>query len=129
MKKLASIIVSIVYLVLSTGVLVNLHYCQGEIESISVVTNNSLCCCATIDFDDNGCCKNEQLLVHLDNDEQIITKHRKLQEVFKFIEKDSFEKLLVEDDSIGKEYFTFEDISPPPKLGIWKTNCTFLFYG
>ncbi|NJO90583.1 MAG: hypothetical protein HC831_17705 [Chloroflexia bacterium] len=90
MKKLASIIISIVYLVLSTGILVNLHYCQGEIESISIVTNNSKCCCASMEFDDDGCCKNEQLLVQFDNDEQIVTNAPDFQKVFKFIENESF---------------------------------------
>jgi len=128
MKKLASIFVSIIYLVLSTGVLVNLHYCQGEIESISIITNASKCCCASMDFAD-GCCSNEQLLVQLDNDEQLVTNSPLFSEVFKFIETESFSEQIFFVDLFEKENYSFGDLSPPPKIAIWKSNCTFLFYG
>jgi len=128
MKKLASIFVSLIYLVLSTGVLVNLQYCQGEIESISIITNASNCCCGSIDFDD-GCCSNEQLLVQLDNDEQLVTNSPLFSEVFKFIETNNITEQVFIDASTEEENYSYGDLSPPPKIPIWKTNCTFLLYG
>ncbi len=128
MKKLVSIFVSIVYLVLSTGVLINMHYCQGKIESISIITNASKCCCVSMDYDD-GCCSNEQLLVQLDIDEQLIANSPLFSEVFKSVETDNFSEQVFFVDSVEEENYSYGDLSPPPKIPIWKTNCTFLLYG
>ncbi len=128
MRKLTSILVSIVYLVLSTGLVVNLHYCQGEIESVSIIAKNSTCCCAAMDFDD-GCCHNEQLLIQLDSDQQVVSSSVQFSEVFKFIEIEANEEQFHLKANTENEVYICRDLSPPPKIAIWKTNCTFLFYG
>lgn len=128
MRKLTAILVSITYLVLSTGLMVNLHYCQGEIESVSIIAKNSTCCCGTMDFDD-GCCHNEQLLIQLDSDQQIVSSSVQFSVVFKFIETENYEDQFNLKASTENEVYVFRDLSPPPKIAIWKANCAFLFYG
>jgi hypothetical protein len=128
MKKLASIIISLVYLLLSTGVVLNVHYCRGEIESVSLIVEVQKCSCHS-EISDNNCCSNYQYFLQLDLDEQLVENTRSVSEVFKYI------KLLEKDEYDFEVYYTesqdyfYPDISPPPKLAIWKTNCSFLFYG
>ena len=127
MKKFVSILTAIIYLVLSTGMVFNAHYCHGELERVSLGPGPSFCCCESKESS-ASCCKDEQIFVHLDNDEQLQANTKVKFGQLDYVE---VEKPVVHDCSSCseiKEYF-YSDLSPPPKLAIWKINCSFLFYG
>ena len=66
MKKSLSIFFAFVYLLVSTGILLNVHYCGGKVNSVGFsFLAKKLCACGI--SDDDGCCKDEQKLVKLND--------------------------------------------------------------
>jgi hypothetical protein len=127
MRRFVAIILSILYISLSTSAAINVHFCCGEIESVNINVEANTCCCGADEMD-SDCCKNESLILELDTDQTITTVNKILPEqviLFTFI-VDQFE-LLVENnnDVITNNYF----IPPPNNQPIWLLNCTFTFYG
>lgn len=115
-------------MLLSTGVMINMHYCGGELESVSLSPELANCCCEST-TGESECCNNEQLVIQFDNDEQVVSSSIKLTELFNYIDT---EILILNDlsfDELTVEFEISENESPPPKLAIWKSNCSILFYG
>ena len=74
MKNLLVAILSIVYIITSTGVIVHVHYCMGEISDWGFGGNSNNTCrkCGMkeIDGKDNGCCKDKVKLVKNNADQK-----------------------------------------------------------
>lgn len=128
MRKIASIFTAVVYLVLSTGLVFNVHYCHGKLERVSLGPEASFCCCESEDSS-NSCCKNEQIFIHLDNDEQLLVNSIIKLELFDYVELEKPSNHFSSSCCSEKNQYVYSDFSPPPKLAIWKTNCAYLFYG
>ncbi len=45
MKRFLAIPLFLIYFIAITGVMVNLHYCGGEIDSVTVMVEKPNCCC------------------------------------------------------------------------------------
>lgn len=72
MKKSILILLTIFYVVLASGVSVNLHYCGGKFKSVSffVVADETDCCG---DKEKNsGCCNDKTEFVKIENDQNRI---------------------------------------------------------
>ncbi len=70
MKQLLSIIIALYYLAGSIGLDVNVHYCAGQIESVSLVSANS-CCCLTQGLM-KSCCGDETISFELADEDVIV---------------------------------------------------------
>lgn len=74
MKKLIVAILAIIYISSSTGAVLHLHYCMGELADWSVTQNNDKTCgkCGMDKSEekDNGCCKDEFKLLKNDTDQK-----------------------------------------------------------
>ena len=65
MKKFALIAFSIFYLLIVTGVNLNMHYCGGKLISISIAqTSNEIGCCG-VKKSSKGCCQDESTYIKL----------------------------------------------------------------
>ncbi len=64
MKKFIALIVAIIYLTVSTGFIVNVHYCMGKVSSIKLEQTAKKCCCKKTC---KKCCKTEQKIVKLNS--------------------------------------------------------------
>lgn len=62
MKRIITFILGIVYFIVSTGFVVNVHYCAGKLSSIKFEQSAKKCCCKK---KHKGCCKTEQKLAKL----------------------------------------------------------------
>ncbi|MBU8893815.1 MAG: hypothetical protein KOO66_13630 [Bacteroidales bacterium] len=128
MKGVVAIILSMFYMTLSTGAMVNIHYCGGELESIKVNSIPVSCCCGDTEMT-NSCCQDEELILKLDVDQQIVSLTNNVPEnlfVFTYL---FFRLDLVQEIEI-KEVDTRNYYNPPPKLEpIWLINCTLTYYG
>lgn len=75
MKRFAVIILTLVYLIAATGTTVNLHYCMGELADFSLWgPKNKTCGKCGMEkaaSQDNGCCKDEQKQVKLEDDHKL----------------------------------------------------------
>jgi len=74
MKKFLVSILAIVYLIVSSGATVHLHYCMGKLVSMGVLPNKNDKCgkCGKekIDGKNNGCCKDEYKQLKIEKDQK-----------------------------------------------------------
>jgi len=126
MKKTIIILVSFIYLFLSTGLVINVHFCQDKVKSISIITEPANCC-PTGCVMESSCCKNKQFIVQMEYEDQILPLTSEIPASFVFILQPEYH-VNVKKIDIPNPIFANYNL-PPPKLPIWKTNCTFIFYG
>lgn len=69
MRQYLAIFGLAIYLVFSAGLAVNVHYCCGKVDSISVSTIAEACCCSK-NAVTSGCCNDEQYVFMLDDEQQ-----------------------------------------------------------
>lgn len=70
MKKLFLIILSILYLIVACGFVVNIHYCMGRVSNIDYAYNNSKTCGRCGMENKNGCCHSEFKIIKISDDQQ-----------------------------------------------------------
>jgi hypothetical protein len=70
MKKILHISILLFYLPAVLGVGFNIHYCGGEVESVSVFTAGGKgCCCGDMNL--TGCCNDRHEFIKLDENSQV----------------------------------------------------------
>jgi len=66
MKRFTVAILALIYFTVSTGMVVNIHYCMGKVSSVNVdVLVKNLCACGKKET--KGCCKTEHKLIKLED--------------------------------------------------------------
>ena len=75
MKKLLVTILAFIYLAVSSGMVLNLHYCMGELKSWDLRSANKNTCgiCGMHKANGKGCCHDEQRQLKLDNAQQLVS--------------------------------------------------------
>jgi hypothetical protein len=69
MKKALVIALASMYLLVSSGVVVNMHYCMGKLASLGIGHHDSKSC-STCGMDNNGCCKDEVKVVKIQDNQE-----------------------------------------------------------
>jgi hypothetical protein len=76
MKRFFITIFAFLYISTSTGAIIHLHYCMGELANWGLGYNQTEVCgkCGMneSDINDTGCCKDEHTFIKNDNDQKII---------------------------------------------------------
>ena len=72
MKKFLIAILAIVYLAVSSGVAMSIHYCMGKISSVDLMHSSDKCSNCGMKKSD-GCCKDEFKIVKLSDSHKIIS--------------------------------------------------------
>ena len=71
MKKIVTCILAVLYLGLTTGLAVNIHYCMGKITAVAFQSyDNTPCACG--DESDMPCCMHDYHLVKVSDEHQSI---------------------------------------------------------
>ena len=65
MKKFALIAFSIFYLIIISGVNLNMHYCSGKLISISIAQTSSEIGCCGVKKSSKGCCHDQSTFIKL----------------------------------------------------------------
>ena len=73
MKKLLIAILAIVYLGVSSGVAMTIHYCMGKVSSIDLLHQNDKCGKCGMKTGSGGCCKDEFKIFKLKDSHKLIT--------------------------------------------------------
>jgi len=63
MKRLPIILFIFLYLLTTLGVSAKLHYCDGDLETISLNSVDKPECCCGDEADDSGCCRDNVILI------------------------------------------------------------------
>lgn len=77
MKKITVAILAIVYLAVSSGVAVTVHYCMGKIASVNMDHTSDKCGKCGMKTSD-GCCKDEFKIVKLEDSHKLISNDIKI---------------------------------------------------
>jgi len=131
MKKLFLLILAFVHITTSTGAVVNLHYCMGELDEWGLITRESKKCgkCGMEEVagEDNGCCRNELKVIKNDTDQKVTTIFYQLLNVF----GQAFLAPFCETPSL--EVFTITNENPISRallktscIAVYIRNCAFL---
>jgi hypothetical protein len=65
MQKFLVIFFSMLYLTVTSGITMNLHYCGGKLKTVSFFSNNEKGCCGT-KKKSKGCCKDKTKLIKVE---------------------------------------------------------------
>lgn len=69
MKRVSTIFLLALYLVVTSGIVLNIHYCMGEVSNIAIATDSKTSC-STCGMDNDGCCHDDVKLVKLSDSHQ-----------------------------------------------------------
>jgi len=61
MKRVVAIILTLLYLSSVSGLALNLHYCEGELNCVSLWVKDD--CCACPEEEKSGCCSDEGIYI------------------------------------------------------------------
>lgn len=124
--KLATILIASWYALLTVGVQVHMHYCEGELAHVALNTsgNEDSGCCLDKGCEDNeGCCSFEDVFLVLDED------HKQPTELFSFAIIDLVLVPIQQVDNqvvdLPQPELFHTDTGPP----LFLMNCAFTFYG
>jgi hypothetical protein len=75
MKKAVIAIFSMFYLLMSSGLAFTVHYCMGERDAVKLGAVKTKVCgrCGMEEKESKGCCKDEQHLVKIEDDQLTVT--------------------------------------------------------
>jgi hypothetical protein len=73
MKKLLVSILAVVYLTVSSGAIINMHYCMGKLMAVDMKQEQKGSCgtCGMEKEGHKGCCKDEQKKLQIEKDQKI----------------------------------------------------------
>lgn len=77
LKKLFVIPLLLLYITAMSGVMISLHYCGQEVESWSLYTDDDGCSddgCGDESEDNDGCCKDEVIVVKVSEDQDAVAQ-------------------------------------------------------
>lgn len=131
MKRIAVILFSVFYLALSTGFSITVHVCHGKMKSVQLVSGDcsSNCCDTNTSHCSADCCRNEQLLLKL-NEAQIPGEITRIQA--DHLTLNSFYlpfSYKTKEPEIYTPVFSGPDIIPSHSPPRWKLFCAPIFYG
>jgi len=139
-NKYTSILLTLLILASNMGMALNVHYCAGEISSVSFAykqaeacgskhKEDSETCCATIvKSDDKGCCENDLVKLHDENTtKDVIVKSLQLDlGAFYMVGEWKSLPLSIEPQILTAERPSFYcDNHAPP---LFKLYCQYIFY-
>lgn len=127
MMKLISAILSFFYLTLTSGAVLSVHYCGGQLKSVDLMANNEICCCG-FDNGSSGCCEDEMIQLEIDVDQNLVQNYYSALKLYykSFLLKENNTVIETKYDYI----ITNDVLIPPPKVApLWLLNCTLTYYG
>ena len=136
MKKLSAILITFIYLTFSIGLVVNLHYCHGEIEEVKLIVESSTCCDET-----SSCCSESEDEIDMCCSEiqhyyQVVPEILKAEQIKLVISLDDIaysERELFSDSLIpGQNKQLNNYFEAPPEAhseSLWIMHCSSIIYG
>lgn len=67
LKKITTILIAVVYLAVTCGIVINMHYCMGKLAGISYHATAQSNHCDNCGMDDSDCCNDHLQVVQFDN--------------------------------------------------------------
>lgn len=126
MKKGLVAILAILYITLTSGVIVNVHYCMGSIASVEYgYDDHDACGKCGMKEQREGCCHTEYNLVKLDDEHQVVPADLPSFEMPVSIIPDEIVWIDPAPAQIPPTAFTYDDPPDPYSNSIWLHHCVF----
>jgi hypothetical protein len=131
MKRGAVILFALFYLLVTTGLTLDVHYCGGKMVDVEVLGAPDHCCSKVKKSchkeEKNKCCKDETVVVQLDQ-WQIISTLASL-DFIPVLVANVAKDLQSRDIPVASQHQIFNDL-PPPKAGpLWLLYHSLVYYG
>jgi len=120
---------AVVYTCLSIGILQTTHICMGRVSEVSYFSvEEKKCPCFQSLGKDMDCCDDEHALIQLDDDQQLSGVKVLAAPLFVVIAPVhvDFASLASQPE---KRHALTAKAPPPPREGLYKIHCSFVFYG
>jgi hypothetical protein len=127
-KSILLLLVS-VYLLFSIGIIKATHFCMGREASVVFFSAEAKKCpCSIHAPEKNSCCDDEHELIRLENEQKVISNFSLAVPQWFVLEKLYTLQCIadVQSEQLLQADWTAEQL--PPKIPLWKTNCSPLFY-
>ncbi len=132
MRKIIVFILAVLYLGLSSGTTIHLHYCMGRLVSSSLVHDFSAfdkCNKCGMPKKDNGksCCRDEHQKLKIEKDQNVITDNTQSIKLTQSALTSNFIKydVLFNSSSLNKVYIGLYDPVKGLNIPIYLYNCVF----
>jgi hypothetical protein len=116
MKKLSVAILAIIYLCVSSGIAMNIHYCMGKLSSVELMHTNDKCSKCGMKTGKNSCCNDKFKIVKLTDSHKIISNEINIFAPVAII--DNSKSIFDIDLQNAKIISDFNNHSPPISQGI-----------
>jgi hypothetical protein len=123
MKKLLVAILAIVYLAVSSGVAMSIHYCMGKISSVDLMHTGDKCSKCGMKKTD-GCCKDEFKIVKLSDSHKLISNEINISTPVAIIENASSLFDAQAYSSVSQLHYNNHS-PPPPDVSLNILYCVF----
>jgi hypothetical protein len=118
-----------IYLLFSVGVMKATHICMGREASVTFFSADSKKCpCSLFSMESNTCCDDEHDVLRIKDDQKVFSAYTIRVPQLYILEDlytEQFIAALVTDSVIETDS---ESDPSPPKVPIFKSNCSFVFY-
>ena len=127
MKHIVSIPLLVIYLAVSIGVPITVHYCGGEVEEVAVMQSDIHCCCEAIK--EKSCCGTEGHFVNLETDQHWV-RSLEFHPVFQVASIPTLPSFQVNEEATSGAAEHLEiDLPPPKNQPLWLAHCSLTYYG
>jgi hypothetical protein len=120
-RKISILLFAFSYLVSVTGLMLNMHYCGGELNCVSLLLPDD--CCECPDETDSSCCADSGVFLKASDD-----SHLSSTETFDFNfpaevapSQQDFQFVAFRSEFIEESYQFFSDLPPPDRVIAFRT--------
>jgi hypothetical protein len=120
---------TVVYSILSIGIIKSTHFCMGREASVAFFSADAKKCdCSLFLNDANDCCNDERGLMKIDDDQTHFTGYHISVPQLYILEDLYTEQLMASRgyNAVGES--AGEKVDIPQKIPLFKSNCSFVFY-
>lgn len=122
------VIFSFIYLLVTVGVPVDVHYCTGEVATVQVFSEANSCCDEDSDCSSN-CCHSSSEVIQFEEQQTLLSNYRlniDLPVAPKVASASIYSSGIFANEGesiVGQAFF------PPPNEPVWLLHCSLVYYG
>jgi hypothetical protein len=129
--KATLVVVTAIYLLLSVGIIKSTHYCLGREASVALFTADADGCACDLSFEaeEDECCNDVHEVVRITDDQKVLGEYVIRIPQLYILDDLYTTQLIAQSAEINTTgVCSNEQIAPPPKVPIFKTNCSLVLY-
>lgn len=116
------------YMLFSVGILKATHFCMGREASVVYFSSEAKKCpCSLYAGEKSDCCDDEHEVLRIEDEQKVMSKMTMPMPVWK-LERIYTEQFVAEVETVNNAVLDSDDSPLPPKIPLWKANCSLVFY-